>query len=92
VAIVVTIKGHIAAATYKIRSRISTACQIFPVPYNRPRDFPQNCPVPGGRRPLHNTQFLGHARAHIPNGISIDFVGITVVRKRHTDTKTTLHW
>jgi len=46
-------KCCIAAATYWIKLRISTACWIFTIPYNRPRDAPPRkiVPSPGGPGP-----------------------------------------
>ena len=57
---VLRVKCCIAAATYCIKLRISTACWTFTIPYNRPRDAPpQNCSFPWGSRPSPNAWFLG---------------------------------
>ena len=42
VAAVLTVKGHIAATTYQIWLRISTACWISPILYDGPEAVSQN--------------------------------------------------
>jgi len=49
--------------------------------------FPENCPFPWGSGPLSNTRYLGHIRAHNPNGIYIGsavFAGLTSNRPTFT--------
>jgi len=49
-AAVLTAKGHIAAAIYRIRLRISIARRIFPILHNGPRDAPEIVPCRKGIR------------------------------------------
>jgi len=48
VAAVLTAKGCIAAASYRIRLEITTTRRIFSMLYNGPGDVPQTAPSPTG--------------------------------------------
>jgi len=63
---VLKMKGRIAADTYWLRWRTSTACQIISILYNRPVDVPQNCPLPWGIHAHH----LIHGSLVQPKSIS----------------------
>ena len=45
---VLTVKGHIAAATYRIGLRLLIACRTFPILCNGMGYVPQNCQFPWG--------------------------------------------
>ena len=76
----------IAAATYRSRLRISTACRIFLI-LTTDRKMPANAPSPGGSWLPPNTWLRGLTWVHTANGISIGSavsVGLAVVTNSHT--------
>ena len=82
---VLTAKRRIAAATYQIRLRTSTARWIFPILFNGLGDDPSL----GRIRASPNTWFLGPTRVHAASGISIGSVvlaQLTVVTNGQIDT------
>ena len=57
---ILTVKIHIAAGTYRVRLRISTARRILFIRHSRPEiPLPPNCPSSAGSGPPPNTWFLG---------------------------------
>jgi len=90
-----TVKAHSAAATYWIRLRILTACQILPIIYNGRGDVAPKLLIPlwdPDPRLIHGS--LAPPNSIAPNGIpscSGFFVWLMFVTNRQTDTNTRQH-
>ena len=89
-----TAKGHLAAAAYQIRMELSTTSKIFPILTTGWYMSLQNCSFPGwGMDPPPNIWFFGFTQGHILNSISIGsaiYAELMATSDRETDHKTSV--
>ena len=92
-AAVLSVKGCINAAIYRVRLRISTACCTFPF-FTMHHEMPQNCSLlpPEGSGPPSNNGFLNPANSISQTALWSVQSFLQGSRLRPTDTQTTEHW